>query len=710
MALIGKIRKNFWFVLLLLGLALAAFVVMDVSSAAGLGGGQADMKLGEVNGQKISYRDFQRTEQVYFGNQGDPYTTRDNVWNYYVEKSIIDNESDDLGISVSKDELMDLQFGSNMSPIMSQNWRNPQTGQIDRNQLNSFKTAIENNEELDPRFRDFWAEQEHQIIKYHKQNKITNLVSKAIYTPSWLAEQAYSEQNAKVDFEFVKIPFDQINDSDITIEDADYSNYLNTHKDRYTNTEETRTLEYVVFDVSPTDADKQAINQQMVDLKARFAETNDDSLFAFSNEGFYRDIYYSQEGLEKNFTESIRNNIQNMAIGEVVGPIEENNIYRNIKLLDKRVVPDSVKARHILRMVTAGDAAGLERANGTIDSILNLVERGSERFETLANELSQDPGSKSKGGELGYFVQETMLPQFKNACFIYGKEGGYYKVRTNAGVHLIHIQDQKFLDNNPKYKLAFINKAIIPSTETQDRVNEEVADLVASHPYLDDMISVISERNDVAIDRVTNIKANDFVFADLPSGNTSRDIIRWAFNGTTDVNDMAPDVFIYTEPNLFYNSKYVLAGLKSIEPAGLRSVASAMDEIGPLVRNEKKGAIIAERLNGKGIDAAASAFGVGIESASGVTFNSRFVPTLGQEPKVIAQAFGSDVNNVSQPIVGNSGVFIVKPTNKTEAGAATNLPSFRSTEANTLRNTVGQKLIDSMRKLANVEDERFTFF
>jgi len=227
---------------------------------------------------------------------------------------------------------------------------------------------------------------------------------------------------------------------------------------------------------------------------------------------------------------------------------------------------------------------------------------------------------------------------------------------------------------------------------------------------LDDVRNIIAERGDVAIDKVTNIKDNDFVFADLPSGNTSRDIVRWAFNGTTSVNDMAPDVFIYTEPNLFYNSKYVLAGLQSIEPAGLRSVANAMQEIAPLVRNEKKGAMIADRLKGKGIDAAAAEFGLNVESASGVGFNAKFVPNLGQESQVIAQAFGSQLNNVSEAIVGNSGVFIVKPTNKIEAGAATNLPSFRATDANTVRSTVGQKLIDSLKKLASIDDDRFKFF
>jgi len=703
MALIGRIRKNFWFVLLLLGLALAAFVIMDVSSAAGLGGGQANMKMGEVNGQEISYRDFQRTEQVYFGNRaGDAYQTREEVWNYYVEKSIVDEESEKLGIDISRDELLDLEFGNNLSPIIQQNWVNPQTGQIDRNQLNSFKTAIENGDELDPRFREFWAEQEDQIIKYQKQNKLNNLVSKSIFTPAWMAEESYKDQNGKVDFDYVKVPFDNISDSQITLEDADYKSYLNANKDKYTNDEESRTLEYVVFDVNASEADRTGIFNEMNNLKNEFATTANDSLFAVNNDGFYRNLYYSDAQLDDNFSESIKNALRTMEPGEVVGPLEETGFYRNIKLIDKRVVPDSVEARHILIQGA--------NAQATADSLLGLIKRGAERFDSLAVKFSADPGSKNKGGELGYFDQTRMLAPFTAASFYNGKTGDYTIVKTRAGTHIINIQDQKFLDREPKYKLAFINKAIIPSTETQDRINEEVADLVASHPYLDDMINTISQRDDVSFDRVSNVKRNDYQFADLPAGNTSREIIRWAFDGGTDTNDMAPDVFIYTDPNLFYNNKYVIAGLRSIEPKGLRTLASVKDELTPIIRNQKKAEIISSGLNGKSLEAASAEYNVGIESANGIAYNSRFLPVIGSEPKVLAAAIGTDLNSAGDVVVGNSGVFIVKPTNRTEAGAAPDLPAFRKTDATTERSKVTQRLMASLRKLANVTDDRFTFF
>jgi peptidyl-prolyl cis-trans isomerase D len=567
--------------------------------------------------------------------------------------------------------------------------------------LNSFKTAIENGDDLDPRFREFWAEQEEQIVKFHKQNKINNLVSKAIFTPAWMAEGAYKEQNGTVDFDYVKVPFDKISDSEITLEDADYTSYLNANKDKYTNEEETRTIEYVVFDVNATDEDRTKIFNEMTALKAEFAATTNDSLFAFSNDGFYRHLYYSDAQLDENFSESIKGAVRTMEPGQIVGPLEESGFYRNIKLIDKKVVPDSVKARHILLRGA--------NARATADSLLGVLRRGAERFDSLAVKFSVDPGSKNNGGDLGYFDATRMLAPFTEACFYEGKIGDYKIQTTTAGTHLIHIQDQKFLDKEPKYKLAFVNQAIIPSTETQDKINEEVADIVASHPYLDDMINVISQRDDVSFDRVSNIKANDYQFADLPSGNTSRDIIRWAFNGGTETNDMAPDVFIYTEPNLFYNNKYVIAGLKSIEPKGLRTLASVKDELAPILRNEKKGAIISSNLSGKSLEASAAEYNVSIESANGVGYNTRFLPVIGSEPKVMASAIGSDLNT-GNVVVGNSGVFIVTPTNRTEAGTAPDLPAFRKADANTARSKVTERLMASLRKLADVSDSRFTFF
>lgn len=710
MALIGRIRKNFWFVLLLLGLALAAFVIMDVTSPAGTSGAGGQPSLGSVNGTDIQYKDFQTAESVYYGNAGgDVFQKRNTIWNYFIEKSILDNEATQIGLNVSKDELMDLQFGANMSPIMRANWTNQQTGQIDLNQLNQFKTQIENGQAVDPRFRQFWHEQEKQVVKASLQDKLNNLVSKSIYTPSWMAETEYSEQNGSVDFAYVKVPFDVVPDSDITLEDADYQNYISSNKHLYTNDEETRTIEYIEFDVEPTAEDENNLRTKIADIGNNFVKAENDSLFAVGKKGYYNNFYFDTEQL-KSLSDSVSTKVPGMAIGTVNGPFREANSWRIVKLLDKRVVADSVSARHILIGATQGNAASILAAKTRLDSIKTEIERGRANFTDMVEQFSTDATTKEKGGDLGYFTQGSMVPEFNAACFYEGKRGDLFVVTTQFGAHLLEIRNQKFLNRLPKYKISIIDEPIVPSKETQDRIYEEVAELIGSHPYLDDMVNVIGERDDVSVDRLSNIKKNDFIFGDLGSGSASRDIIRWAFDPGTSANEVAGNLFTYTDEVNYFNSKYVIAGLKSIEKSGLRTMAGLKDEITSMVRNEKKGASIASQFSGMNLNKLANKYDVSVDTINSVAFNSRFLQNIGNEPKVIAQAFGTAQNQLSEAVIGSSGVFMLKPLNKNQAGAATNLPSFRQQNAAVVRNQVGTKLIEALKDGAKVSDNRFTFF
>ena len=143
MALISKIRKNMWLVIVLLALALAGFIIMDMTS--GNNGGALGQKttIGEVNGQKIDFMEFQRTEEALYGNSGDPFTRKASLWNYFVENAIVNEIAEDNGIGVGADELNELEFGTNLSPMIQSFFRDPQTGQVDRNQLNEVKKAID---------------------------------------------------------------------------------------------------------------------------------------------------------------------------------------------------------------------------------------------------------------------------------------------------------------------------------------------------------------------------------------------------------------------------------------------------------------------------------------------------------------------------------------------------------------------------------------
>ena len=706
MALIGTIRKNFWFVLILLGLGLAAFILMDMNSAPSLGGASGEMTMGEVNGQKLDYREFQTTESVLFNGAGDIFEKRNTLWNYMIDKAIVSQESKALGLGVGEQEIMDLEFGANRSPIILQNWSNPQQAQ----QLQTIKNQIETGADIEPALREFWTEQRKQIITTHLQDKLNNLTTKAMFTPTWMAEMNHAEQNSTVDFEFVKIPFSQINDPSITVTDEDYKSYINNHSSEYTNDEETRAVDYAVFNVYPTSQDSATWRNEVQALANEFRTTDSDSLFLIRNQSNYQNAYFDLDQLG-NASPIIKELATTYEVGQVSDPFIENGRYNSFKLINKKVVPDTVTARHILKNAQQGSPTSMAAAEKTIDSLITVLRNRQNNFDTLAAKFSDDQSNKNSGGLIENFTQGQMVPAFNAVCFYDGKPGSYYKVKTQFGVHLVEIMNQKFNTRDPKYKVGIVGKAIIPSKETQDKAYEDVAELIGANPFWDSFIEAAANKPNVDIDVARNIKMNDFAFSNLGAGNTSRDIIKWAFSSDIDVNDVSPNLYTYTDEINYYNSKYVVVGLKSISPAGLMSVEDARSALEFVVLNKKKGEFLVNKIGtSTDINSVANQYNGSIENSAGVSFGTSSIPVLGNEPEVIALAFTTGVNQTSAPIVGNDGVFVVKPTAKTEAPPATNIVSLRSSNTASSRTSAGFKLFDGLRKAAKVEDNRFTFF
>jgi peptidyl-prolyl cis-trans isomerase D len=703
MALIGKIRQNFWLVLIVLGLALASFVLMDVMGSNSGGGMFNQTTVGEVDGDKIDYTEFSRVENALFSSMNDPYARKNTVWNYLVEKSLVEKNAEALGLGVSQEELMDLQFGNNLSPVIQNNFRNPQTGAVDRQQLLEIKQAIEKGEGLNQQFREFWANQEIQIVKTATQDKITNLISKAIYTPSWMTELTGKFNTETATFEYVKVPFSKIPDAEVTLEDSDYTSYIDENGNRYISEEESRLVDYVVFDVLPTKADSNKIFEQVNDLKERFEQTTEDSLFAINNSGVYSYIYNSVDELQG----IIKDQVVNMNSGDVYGPYLENGFYQLTKVVDKAIVPDSVKARHILRTATPGDEASFTAAEKVIDSLMTAYNQGSQ-FDSLAIKHSQDPGSGFKGGELGTFQQGFMLPEFNNVCFVGSKKGEVYKVRTQVGYHLIEIQDLVFLDNEPKYKMAAVGSPVIPSEETQYAMNDIATELMRNNRTVESLTKAVEESNDFVLNTSKPLYINDYIFGDLGSGDESRAIVKWAFDAAP--GEVSPVVYSFTDPVNYFDKNYVVVGLKSIQPPGKMTVAEAKSSIAKLVRDAKKGAMIKEQITGNNLQDIANQFGTVVDTALSVSFNSGFIPGAGSEPALVASMFSSNQGDIVGPLVGKTGVYIAKVTSITPAVTTQNTPTLKRTITSASRGQVNFRFWDAFKKKVNPEDNRAKFF
>ncbi len=708
MALIGKIRKNFWFVLILLGLALAAFILMDMTSAGNVGGAPTSLTMGSVDGKKIDYRAFQTTEQSYYRNSGqDPFSKRKTIWDFYVQKALLESESDDLGLTVSKDELMDLQFGTNQSEIIRSNWMNPQTGQVDHARLQDFKTRIENGEELGTEFRSYWAEQEKQIIKQQLEGKLNTLVSKSIYTPTWMAEESFKLDNTKVDFNYVKVPFSSIDGSGITVSDEDITQFLQENKDTYEVDEETRVLDYVSFNVFPSAADSTEIRSELDKMKAEFLNqpnTAADSLYAISNSGAYSHMY----GSEDLMPESARSQIISLEPGQSYGPFAESGSYLVVKMLDKRRIPDTIEARHIFKSVAPGDPIGLEQARTFMDSIKRAYTSGTS-FDTLALRHSEDDSNKFTGGDLGRFTQDRMLPEIAIPTF-QGREGGLYTIKTQAGMHLVEVTDRVFNDDNLKYRIATIGKPIKPSQATQDEVYDKVTNVISNNTEMGDVKAAVGSMSGVQVQSSSPMKVNDYAVGTLPPNQATRDMVKWAFDPSTEIGDVSGDIFRFTDPIQYYENNYVLVGLSSIVPRGLPPVNTVRSTVESRVMDQKKANQFIAGWNFSNVNEAASSQGLTVETAADVGSKSALIPVIGKEPDVLAAAHQTAVQGTSRAIIGNSGVFVVSPLSRAEAGTATNLPLLKKSLAGTTQSQINFNLIRNMTKRANVKDERSTFF
>lgn len=723
MALIGKIRKQKWLLVGTLAGALILFIAMlmfDNPNQSLFGGSRTE--LGEIEGQKIEYQEFSRVHDMLYRNaSSDGFSDRTFLWNFFVDQAIVQKEADAIGLGVSKSELLELQFSednSKLSPIITSRYQNPNTRQVDREQLNQLKDIITTSKvdqmiqegQLVPDFKYRWAHQEREIIKDRLQTKISRMVEKGMYTPTWMAEAIANEQNQLVDFLYVQVPFDEIQNSELSLSDEDYKAYFEENKTQFEQDEETRKLEYVAFNVVPTAKDSATIRKNIADLVENFAAAEDDSLFVENNYGTIDEAYFKKDALSP----AIADTIFQMPVGSVYGPYLDLNSYKAVKLLGKKVVPDSVKARHILRRAT--DNVSYLAAVNTIDSLKNLIETGAASFDSLAANFSEDPSNASQGGDLGFFSQGTMVKEFNDVCFFKAEPGKVYSVTTQFGVHLIQVTDRKFGDSEPSVQVAYISQDIIPSQETQDMVREQALQLEEESKSLEDLRKLAAEKG-FQVETSPALKANDYAVGSLGVGQGSREMIRWAFGSDinsepAEIGNISPQVYSFQNQGEFYVSKYVVAGLKSIRPAGIPSWEDVKDEIEPQVINRKKGEVIKQRIAGKNdLGAIAGTFSVQVDTASNVSFASAFIQKAGaSEPKVVATAFKIDLNQISEPIVGGSGVYVVKPTNKPAPAPAGNIAQVRQSSQQSVRTMARSRIMQALRGNAEIEDNRSRFF
>ena len=697
MALIQKIREKSALVLILMVLAIISFIAMLItqdSSPDGSGGLNRFSNTStvvKVGSKELDIKQLESTAQIMYGNQANDLSVRNTIFNSFVESAIIGKEAEKVGLGVGKDELLELEFGANPSPVITSNqaiMQNPQ-------QLVQIKDAIQKNS-MPLQGKMYWAEIENQIITERLQAKLNNLTTKAIYTPTWLVEEGYKELTKPVDFEYVKVAFDKVDDKEAAITEADYEAYLKENRGRFMNDEEGRTIEYVTFDVNPSAEDSAKIREKVLAVKEEFRTTDKDSAFAISHGGVLNPQYMTKETA----MQAIKDSLFTAPVGTVIGPFVESKSYLLAKLIDRRSSPDSVRSRHIL---IQGD-----NAIKTADSLKGLLEANASLWDSLNAKYSQDNVAKLKGGDLDYFAQGSLATEFNDLIFYKAQQGKFYTVTTQFGAHVVQVTGIKAGKNETRVKVAYARESLIPS-QTTDKAAADAADaLLLSSKNLDELKKNALAKN-LPLQPTQGFRINDQALGTLGQAEGVRQIIRWAYEASA--GERCKSTFGLREQGDAYNSKYVVAALKSIIPKGAPSVQNLKEQLTPYVKNRKKGEVLKSKITSTDLNAVVAQFSGKIDTAKGVTFNSTFVPNLGSESRVVGAAFTTEVGQTSKPIIGDNGVYVIKVTNKnTVESASIDKNILRQQMSAPIKGQLRGSISRYLRKKTDIVDNRSKFF
>jgi peptidyl-prolyl cis-trans isomerase D len=694
MAVIGKIREKSGLLMIVIGVAMLAFLGTDLLKAGQslFGGGT---NLGEIGDVEITAADFNnrldfeisrweaQNQQIADGQARDGI--KEQVWNELIREELLVKQFVELGITVTAEELDDMITGSDPHPSIKQSFTNPETNLFESGKVLEY---LKNLDRVPPEQKEQWLQFEDGIQKERVATKYNNMLVKGMYATSSMIKRAYKEQGENRNIQFVAKRYSEIADSTITVTDADLKAYYDAHKKEYKQ-DESRDIEFVKFDVIPSDSDRNEAKLWIEEVAEEFKAAESDSAFISYNpeEASYDPTYYGVNDFPANLDSSFFF----AEVGTTVGPTEQFGSYVVTKLTDTKMVPDSVKARHILLKYT--QTIKDTTLEGKLDSIKAIIENGGD-FAAIAKEKSEDVGSAIEGGDLGWFKEGMMVQPFNDACFD-GKVGDLAIVQSEFGFHLIEIQEQG--DKVKKVQLAKLVKQITASDETFKNAFAKASTFYSENNSSEAFSKAMES------DEYNKVTANDVKVGDKTVNGLQdvRELVRWAYN-----NDKGS----ISKPEQYENT-FVVAHLSEVKEDGIATMDQVSLQVELGAKKKKKAEkFIAEMQGILDLKQLSDKTGSKIETAANVNFAAYSIPGLGQEFSVIgAVSTIPEGKMTATPIEGQTGVFVVLVDKTTPAPETTDYSSTKST-LNSQYAGLSSKVLDALKEMYGVVDQRYKFY
>jgi len=682
------------FILTVGGLFVLFMVISDSNVLEALGGGRTN-NIGSVNGEDITYQEFQTAVDQQVENQKkqtgqDPDETqldqiRDQVWDAIVTQKVFAQLIKKYGITITDQEIKDAILGENPPDFLKQNF-------IDS--LGNFNRQLYEQAIFDPQNKAALIQAEEYIRQSKLTQKLQSMVLASVNVGEDEVERRFIDQNTNIEADYILFDVNKVKDADVNVTDEDLKAYYDKNLNMY-KVPPQRKLKFVLFKNVASSEDSQMVYKNLLNVK-NLIITGDTASFS-QLVGIYSETPDSKDTLAVNmFTPEIISAFKKSAVGDVVGPFATPQGYVLYRYLGSVPTTDiSVKASHILINQYGSDENNLAEANKIYQRLI-----AGESFEKLAKEFSQDPDSGSKGGDLGYFGKGMMVKEFEDASFA-GAVGVVQKpIKTNYGYHIIKVTDRA----DRKYIVERIVNTVKQSASSRDRNFNAANDF-----------SYLANKNDFDAEaKLMNYTVQETPFfteqaVSIPTLGNNKRLVKFSFeNSVNTVSD------VYKVAN-----GYVVAKISEVENEKFRPLDELKEQIKPAVIREKKFEVLK-----KTVDDVYSKIGGDMTKAAAIDSNYKVqqtgnftpqgsIPLIGRDYAFINTALKLKLDTVSEPIKGARGYYLIKVTKRSDF----NKELFDS-QSTAIRNSLMQEKrgrflnqwVNEIKENAKVVDNRHLFF
>jgi len=704
MATLEKIRSKGVLLIAVVGFALLSFIIGDFLTQGSTFFNKSKENVAEINGETVNIADYQDLLdqtlifQKYESGQSeiDEQTMqqiRAFVWDQMIREKLLYAEAEEIGLTITKEELSDRLIGNNIHPMIQQRrFFADETGRFNRAmllQFLNFKDDEPKDAQMEQQLSDYkklWIFLEKTVKFSLLQEKYNSLVTNSIVSNSIEAKANFNSNAPLVDASYFLQPYYAIADTAVSVSNKEIKDRYNKQIKQYKQ-EPNVSISFVSFNIQPAKEDFEEAEKFINDLKNEFATTTDVVELVNSNS----DTPYTG----RNYTTStVPLNLKDFAFsgkkGDVTGPFFANNTYTMARIMENGIMlPDSVKLRHIFL---------LSSENGKTDSIINAIRSGAN-FGELAKKYSAVKQTADNNGEIGWILDgdQALDKEILNGAFS-KKVNEVFTFKNAQGTQIIQIMEKTA--PKAKVKLAILERSVIASTKTESKIFNEAKRFAAELEGSE--FDSLARKNNYVVRQANEIFQTNEQILNIPQ---SRQIVRWIFdNSKGDVSDVFE-----------CDKELIVAAITDVNKSKFRSIDKVSNQIKAEIVKDKKAALIIESLGqqikkGATITDLASAVNQEVKAAQGVFFSAYQFGMEGFEPAVIGKTTTLKQNQISAPIKGNAGVFVVQATNVQKNEQKFDLAAEKRNLTSSYKYALPNSIMMSMRDKAEVKDNRLNFY